>query len=175
ESSAEVPEGIVIRTSPNEGLTVQPGQVVTVYISTGAEMTTVPLLVGLDQETAREAITDASLQVGTIIPQNDPSPRAGSVLSATYEPDTPVTPGTVINLVVASGNDTLNDVTPWALDSAVKTIEALGLEAVPVELTTCPATNPHTVASMSAAPGDVPIRSTVELSYCTGEDAGDEE
>ena len=80
-----------------------------------------------------------------------------------------VAPGTVVNLVVASGKVTLTDLAGWTLAAATTNLESLGLTATPVESADCPATAPPTVVSMSVAPGDVPIGSPVELRYCTGE------
>ena len=169
ESSASVAEDNVIRTDPESGQSVKVGQKVTLYVSTGAETVTVPDLVGLSQAAAKEALTDAGLALGSVIQRNDPASQADTVLEASVEADTEVAPKTVVNLVVASGRVTLPDVTGWTLDAATANLEELGLNAIQVESTDCPATAPPTVASMSAAPGDVAVHSDVELRYCTGE------
>lgn len=169
ESSTEIAEGFVIRTTPEAGITVMPGQTITVYVSSGAETTEVPELIGLSDTAARDALDRAGLKLGTITPRNDTNAAAGTVLEASEEAGAEVEPGTVVNLVVASGNVTLNDVSGWTLDAAIPNLEGLGLEPTPVAQESCPATDPHTVASMSVAPGDVPIHSRVDLYYCTGE------
>ncbi|WP_317451875.1 PASTA domain-containing protein [Microbacterium sp. NIBRBAC000506063] len=138
-------------------------------MSTGAEMTTVPTLVGLSDAAARDALDEADLELGTVTRRNHPELSAGTVLEASAEANTEVEPGTVINLVIASGFVTLNDLTGWTLDAATAAIEELNLEANPVASTACTETSPPTVSSMSVAPGDVPIRSTIDLTYCTGE------
>ncbi|MEJ1092728.1 Stk1 family PASTA domain-containing Ser/Thr kinase [Microbacterium istanbulense] len=169
EPSAEFEEDRVIRTEPNAGATVNKGEEIVLIVSSGAETVTMPTVVGLDQADAKQALTDAGLIFGTVRQQNDPGAPAGRVLEASEEADTEVAPRTVVNLVVASGEVTLEDVSGWTLDAAVKKLEELGLTAKPVELTDCTATDPATVVSMSVAPGDVPVNSTVDLRHCVGE------
>lgn len=169
ESSAEVAEGLVIRSDPGPDIPVAPETTILVYVSTGAETTTVPTLVGLSDAAARDALDEADLELGTVTRRNHPELSAGTVLEASAEANTEVEPGTVINLVIASGFVTLNDLTGWTLDAATAAIEELNLEANPVASTACTETSPPTVSSMSVAPGDVPIRSTIDLTYCTGE------
>ena len=169
ESSVEIAEGFVIRSNPEAGISVAVGQTITVYVSTGAELTTVPTLVGLSETAAREALRDANLKLGTIRPQNDVNAAAGTVLEASEEAGAEVPLDTVVNLIVATGNVTLNNLTGFTLDAAMDELDRLGLHPEPVANDTCPATPVPTVASMSVAPGDVPIHSPVELYYCTGE------
>ncbi|WP_417512172.1 Stk1 family PASTA domain-containing Ser/Thr kinase [Microbacterium sp.] len=170
ESSADVAQNNVIRTDPIAGQSVKIGQRVTLYVSTGAETVEVPSLVGLSQAAAKQALTDVGLELGSVTPRNDPASQADTVLEVTnVKEGAKVTPKTVVNLVVASGRVTLPDVTGWTVDAAVAKLEELGLNALKTESADCPATNPATVSSMSAAPGDVNVHSDVELRYCTGE------
>jgi serine/threonine-protein kinase len=129
----------------------------------------VPKLVGLSQAAAKDALDKAGLELGSVTPRSDPESAADTVLEASAEEGAELAPKTVVNLVVASGRVTLPDVTGWTLDAATAKLEELGLTAIPTESPDCPATNPATIASMSAAPGDVPVHSEVELRYCTGE------
>lgn len=169
EPSTEFEEDRVIRTEPESGATVSKGDEIVLIVSSGADTVTVPTLVGLDQADAKQALTDAGLIFGTVRQQNDPGAPAGRVLEASEEADAEVAPRTVVNLIVASGQVTLEDVSGWTLDAAVKKLEDEGLNANPVEVTDCKATDPATVVSMSVAPGDVPVNSTVDLRHCTGE------
>lgn len=169
ESNADIAENNVIRTDPEGGQSVKVGQKVTLYVSSGAETVTVPSLVGLSQAAAKTALSDAGLSLGSVIQRNDPESGADTVLEASLEAESEVAPKTVVDLVVASGRVTLPDVTGWTLDAAKEKLEELGLNAIDAESTDCPATTPPTVASMSAAPGDVAVHSDVELRYCTGE------
>lgn len=170
ESNSDVAADNVIRTDPVAGQSVKVGQTVTLYVSSGAETVTVPSLVGLSQAAARDALKDAGLELGSVIQRNDPQSAADTVLEISNVTEgAEVAPKTVVNIVVASGRVTLPDVTGWTLDAAQAKLEELGLTAIPTESTDCPATTPPTIASMSAAPGDVDVHSEVALHYCTGE------
>jgi eukaryotic-like serine/threonine-protein kinase len=166
EPSNDIAEGNVTRTDPEGGTTVSEGDSITVYVSSGKETVVVPTLEGLSLAAARDALAQAGLELGTVIQRNDKGLAADTVMEASEAADTEVAPKTVVNLVVASGRVTLTDVSGWTMDAATAELERIGLTASPVELTDCPPTNPPTVASMSVAPGDVPVGSTVELRYC---------
>lgn len=168
EPSPDIAEGNVIRTDPEAGITVEKGDSVTVYVSTGLETVVVPKLEGLSLTAAKASLASAGLELGSVITRNDKALAAETVMSASETAESEVAPGTVVNLVVASGEVTLADVTGWTMEAATAQLEELGLTAAPVELADCAATNPATVSSMSAAPGDVPVGATVELRHCTG-------
>ncbi|WZO40756.1 Stk1 family PASTA domain-containing Ser/Thr kinase [Microbacterium sp. LWO13-1.2] len=168
ESSTDIVEGNVIRTDPEPGVTVAEGDSITVYVSTGVKTSVVPSLEGLSRAAAEAALTAAGLEIGSVIQRNDKSLAADTVIEASEAADSEVAPGTAVNLVVASGKVTLDDVTGWTLTSATTALEDLGLVATHVPLADCAATNPNTVASMSVAPGDVAVGSPIELRYCTG-------
>ncbi|MCZ4302598.1 MULTISPECIES: Stk1 family PASTA domain-containing Ser/Thr kinase [Microbacterium] len=168
ESSPEISEGNVIRTDPEAGVSVEEGTTVTLHVSSGVETVTVPKIEGMGLDDATKALTAAGLELGTVVQRNDKALAEGTVISASEKAETEVSPGTVVNLVVASGKVTLTDVVGWTVDAATTNLTDLGLNPVAVEDAECPATDPTTVNSMSAAPGDVPVGSTVELRYCSG-------
>ena len=174
EPSSDIAEGNVTRTDPEAGTTVEQETEITVYVSSGAEMVTVPRLVGMSQADAEKALSDAGLQLGTIRPASNSDQQAGVVLEASVadeeiEDGDEVPPGTTVDLVIASGMVALKNVEGFTLDAATEELESVGLQAVPTPDTSCPASDPPTVSSMSLAPGDVPVHSTVELRYCSGE------
>jgi serine/threonine protein kinase len=170
EANPSIAEDNVIRTDPVAGQSVKVGQRVTLYVSTGAETVEVPSLVGLSQAAAKQALNDVGLELGSVTPKSDPASQADTVLEVTnVKEGAQVPPKTVVNLVVANGRVALRNVEGWTVDAAVAELEKLGLTAIKTESADCPATNPATVSSMSAAPGDVPVHSEVELRYCTGE------
>ncbi|WP_295013702.1 Stk1 family PASTA domain-containing Ser/Thr kinase [uncultured Microbacterium sp.] len=168
QSDAKIAAGTVISTDPSAGSQLDKGQSVTVYVSSGAAKSTVPTLVGLSQAAAKDALSKAGLQLGSVSQTNDPQTAHDVVLSTSIAAGTEVQSGTSVDLVVASGVVTVNDLTGWTLDSATQALQQLGLTANPVAKPDCKATDPKTVAAMSVAPGDVPVQSTVDLIYCTG-------
>ena len=169
ESSDDVAAGAVIRTDPATGMTVEAETDVTVYVSTGQELATVPPLESLTRAEATAALESAGLTLGTVRARNDPTILADVVLSADLAAGTRVDRGTRVNLVVASGMMTLADLTRnYSIDAATSVIGQLGLVAVPVPDSGCAATDPPLVMAQSIGPGDVPIGSEVQLTYCAG-------
>ena len=168
EESSEVAEGNVIRTDPASGTSVEPDQQVRVYVSTGQQMSTVPTLTGLGQDTASTALTDAGLQLGTITSRNDNDLAAGTVISSDPAEGTSVASGSTVNLVVASGRVAIDDVRGYTLDAATRQLEDAGLTVIPQEDPNCAGATPPTVSAQSLPPGDVPVRSEITLTYCSG-------
>lgn len=168
ETSSEVAEGNVIRTDPEAGVSVEEGSTVTLHVSSGEETVVMPKIEGMALDDATNALKAAGLELGTVIQRNDKSLAANTVISASEKADSELDPGTVINLVVASGKVTLTDLAGWTVDAATTNLTDLGLVAAPTPTTDCPATEPATVHSMSVAPGDVPIGSSVQIFFCTG-------
>ncbi|MDR6867930.1 serine/threonine-protein kinase [Microbacterium resistens] len=168
EANAEVAEGNVIRSDPDTGATLEVGHTVTLYVSTGAAMSKVPTLLGLGEAAAKDALQKAGLTVGSVLQRNDPQAQRGTVLEASADADAEVLPGTVVNLVVASGVVTLKDLTGWPVDAAVEALKELGLTGNPVANPACKGSEQKLVSTMSVAPGDVPVLSTIDLSYCSG-------
>ena len=170
EENADVAEGDVIRTDPEAGASVTPEQTVRVYVSTGQETSTVPVLEGLGQDAATAALEEAGLQLGTVTKRNDPDLAAGTVMTADQTADSEVARGTVVNLVVASGLMTVKDYTvTYTVESAKAELESAdyGMTVKTEEDAACTATSPTTVHQQSLV-GDVAIHSEITLTYCTG-------
>lgn len=170
EPSETVPEGVVIRTDPEAGESVAPGQRIDVVVSDGQELAAVPALVGTSEAEARAALEEAGLSVGTITPRNDPQAAAGTVLEADADEGDELAVGTRVSLVVATGRVAIVDYSGFTLDAASRDLEQLGLTPEPVGDPGCPrsADDPQ-VSRQQPAPGEVDIHSAVQLFYCTGE------
>ena len=168
EPDGDVAPGNVIRTDPSSGESVTPEQEIRVYVSTGQEMSTVPVLEGLGQDAATTALEDAGLTLGTVTQRNDASLSAGIVISADQTSGREVPTGTAVNLIVASGLVTIQDVTGYTVEGATRELEGVGLTVTTKEDPSCAGDSPPTVRAQSLPPGDVPVHSTIELSYCSG-------
>lgn len=170
EPNGEIAEGNVIRTDPAAGTSVSPGQQIRVYVSQGQETVVVPPLEGQSEDAARSALTTAQLGIGSVTPRNDPDLAKGIVISATPASGTEVAVGTVVNLVVATGLVTIVDYTGYTVDAARAALEApdVNFTVETAEDTGCAATDPATVRQQSLPPGDVPVHSTITLTYCSG-------
>jgi len=168
EPNGDVAAGNVIRTDPESGESVSPEQEVRVYVSSGQELSAVPVLEGLGQDAAAAALQAAGLGLGTITQRNDPQLAGGTVISADQKAAAEVPKGSVVNLVVASGRVTINDVTGYTVEAATRQLEDLGLTVATQEDPGCPADAPPTVSAQSLAPGDVVVHSPITLNFCSG-------
>ena len=87
ESSDYVSSGKVIRTEPKVGTELQPGQSVTIYISSGPKAAAVPSVVGLSQENAKKQLTDLGFTNIQIEKVKSDRPE-GEVVSQSVDKDT---------------------------------------------------------------------------------------
>lgn len=176
EASDSVPEGQVIRTDPNAGVIVQPGAVVKVYVSTGKEPVAIPDVVNQTLDEAVAALEAAGLEKGSVTTENSPTIAANIVIRtdpAGSDPNNANTlgsAGTVVNLVVSSGLVTLPDLLGQSLSAATDLLGTANLQlvAVPMPDAGCEQQPGSPVTAQSLAPGDVPQRSEVQLTYCAG-------
>jgi serine/threonine-protein kinase len=160
----------VIRTDPDAGTSVSPGQEVRVYVSSGQATTTVPTLEGLSQDAAAAALQAVGLVLGTVTPRNDPALAGGTVISADQPAGATLPLGATVNVVAATGRVVIIDVTGYTIEAATRELE--GQESQLLVITqadpACTAANPPIVTTQSIAPGEAPIHSEVTLTYCSG-------
>ncbi|WP_195907886.1 Stk1 family PASTA domain-containing Ser/Thr kinase [Microbacterium gorillae] len=173
EASPTIKEGNVVRTDPVAGTTVEDGESVNVVVSTGVQKAVAPKLVGLASADATAALAKAGLALGRIDNRNDPNTAANIVLEASEDDGSSVSEGeellagATINLVVASGKVTVENVGGFTVEAA--TTKLTDPETMGLTVTTKNDTNPDcskgTVTGQDKI-GDVPIHSTVELTVC---------
>ncbi|MBG6237603.1 serine/threonine-protein kinase [Mycetocola sp. CAN_C7] len=170
EENSSIDEGLVIRTDPNEGSKVRPKDVVRVYVSLGAAKVAVPDVTNKTTEQAQADLATAGLTSGSVSKQNSPDRSAGSVISSDPVAGSEVAEGSTVNLVVSSGLVTIQDVRGQSIEVATDLLQdpAVGLTVQPVPDPACPAEPGNPVTNQSLAPGDVPQRSTIDLTYCSG-------
>lgn len=131
EYSDTVEPGLVTRADPEMGTRTEPGSTVTIYLSRGAELFTVPTLVGLSQDAALAALTQASLAPGSIAEEYHDTVPSGRIISQSVAANTKVPRSRKIDLVVSKGGEpvTLPDVTGTSQAEAKKTLKDVGLRA----------------------------------------------
>ncbi len=167
EASADVPEGLVIRSDPAVGVVVAKGSTVFIYVSTGPTQATVPKVNGLMQDDATALIERAGLSVKEVLEDNsDPTIPAGRATRTDPPEGDVVSPDTPITLYVSSGKVQLPDVTNKTLDDATAILLALGLPVEPIEQQT-DAKPPGTVLSQDPQPGLVPQGTGINLVVAT--------
>ena len=104
EPNDTVPLGNAVRTDPPAGSEVAPGSEVKLLISAGPSpepKVIVPDVVGDQEASARQALTDAGLAVDTA--REESSRPAGEVLSTDPAAGTAVSPRSAVRVVVSSG------------------------------------------------------------------------
>ncbi|MGZ8636834.1 MAG: Stk1 family PASTA domain-containing Ser/Thr kinase [Actinomycetota bacterium] len=101
EPSDEVDEGFVTRTDPPEGSEVEPGSTVTVFVSTGQELVSVPDVRCLAVNAAQNRLEQDGLQgviSGESVAVNPNCPLGNKVADQSPAPLEEVPPGTIVQL-----------------------------------------------------------------------------
>ena len=103
ESSDEVPEGEVIRQSPESGTMVSEGTKVTIVVSQGTQFVKVPDLKSMTEKEARKALEDLGLQVGTVSTEYSDTVEEGKVVRQSELAGKDALSGTKIDFWVSMG------------------------------------------------------------------------
>jgi len=161
----EVDAGVIISTDPPAGATVDPEQVVKVYVSSGGAKVKVPDVAGMSQKAARDALEKLGITLGVTTSDDDATTKKGVVISSSIPAGQFVTPGqTTVDIVVSTGQVSIPDVTGKPMAEATKTLSGSGygltVKADPDE--SCAGGN---VTAQSLV-GKQPQRSTITLRYC---------
>ena len=165
EVSDTVPEGEIISTDPAAGITVSPGQVITVVVSAGPEPVDVPSLSLLTLAEAQALLTERGLVVGTVTAENSSSVAKDVVIRTDPEAGTELKPGDTVNLLVSTGLVRVPDVRNLTVGEATTQLTAIGLQ---VSVEGDGGCTGGLVTAQSLPPGDQPQGSPVTLRYCSG-------
>ena len=103
ESSDQVPEGTVIRQTPESGSMVSEGTKVTIVVSQGKESVTVPDLKNHTESEARKPLEDEGLQAGTVSTDYSDTVEEGKVIDQSEIAGKTVYSGTTVNIVISMG------------------------------------------------------------------------
>jgi beta-lactam-binding protein with PASTA domain len=101
EASERVEAGTVIRTDPGAGQTVDKGTTVTLVVSSGPPQVGVPMIVGMTESAARDALQAAGFLVAKSdvdVPYN--SSQAGTVVNQNPPAGTPAPKGSTVSITV---------------------------------------------------------------------------
>ena len=132
-ASPTVPAGVVIGTEPPAGTVDRQGSTVTVLVSSGPALVTVPDVAGESLSSAQAAISNAGLANGTVTREPSSSQSPGNVLSQEPKAGSEVRSNTKINLVVAEAPKTKKVAVPTVVGrtelSAEEALERAGLSS----------------------------------------------
>ncbi|MFD1201076.1 Stk1 family PASTA domain-containing Ser/Thr kinase [Leucobacter albus] len=166
-----VPNDHVISTDPEPGTSVNVGDEVTLYISTGPEQADVPAFSGQSQDSYTDSLEALGLTVGQVTTRDDAVAPAGRVLEVSPEPGTKLKAGESVNLVVASGQVDIPDVMNQPFETARNLLSGLNLdlEWAPqtVQATGC-SFNEQLLITGQSVVGSNPQGSKLIVSYCAG-------
>ncbi len=113
EPSDTIPEGYVVRQTPEAGTYIDAATTVTVYVSSGKEETTVevPNMLGLSLNDAKAALLDSNLTWGRIVEADSTKPK-GTVISQSIRAKVKVEEKTAIDLRISNGKNASQDPGP---------------------------------------------------------------
>ncbi len=169
-SSTTVKQGFAIDTSPPNGTAVRQGSRVTLIVSSGPQLITVPDFTGTSQSSATAQLQNLGLQSSTN--QVSSYQPVGDVLSQSPTGGTQVTKGALVTLTVSKGppSATVPDVTGESLGQARGDLGRAGFK---VQVVRKPSSQPQgTVISQSPSGGDQPKGSTVTLTVAAPQKKG---
>jgi serine/threonine protein kinase len=127
ENSDTVDKGLVTRQSPEPGTEIDQSKSVNLVISSGAQESAVPTLVGLSLDEARNALIDANLQLGTVkqVPSEE---NRNTVVKADPAEGSTVPVNSKVNLEVASGENKVPNVRGKTAEEARSILEQAGFQ-----------------------------------------------
>ncbi|HEV2951473.1 MAG TPA: Stk1 family PASTA domain-containing Ser/Thr kinase [Actinomycetota bacterium] len=168
ESSTEQKAGLVARQDPGPDRRLLEGEEVTIFVSTGAPLTTVPRVVGMSYEEAVDALTDAGLRAKRT-PVFSDKPE-GEVVRQDPAANASVREGATVRLSVSQGQETVTvpDVLDQNRQSAEAELEANGF-GVSVDSAPSDDTAEGLVMAQDPDPGvESPKGATVNITISTG-------
>ncbi len=117
----------VIKQDPNRDTFVDPGATVTITVSTGKPMTSVPPVVGQDREAARTALENAGLK--PVFREKEDDAARGQVVETDPPAGEQVPEGTQVTVFFSDGPEKVPDVVGMTEDEAKKALQAQGFKA----------------------------------------------
>lgn len=131
EFSTSVPKGFVISQDPESGSIVKEQRLITLFVSKGPEMVTVPTLINTNVKDVRVVLTKARLILGKVEEKDEKDKPEGTILAQSPSPNDQVAMNTHIDLVIVGPKEKkviVPDVTGKNLEQAKKEIESAKLK-----------------------------------------------
>lgn len=168
EVNNSVKEGLIIRTDPPSGRKVPAGTTIEVFVSSGKSESAVPLLAGLTEAEAKEALEKAGLTLGGITSVNSATIAKGEVIESVPAANEQVADGSAVKLLVSDGQVLVPSVVGMGATDARRAMEGtdVGFTAIVQPPATCSSgggTAGTVIASQSIPPGLAAQMQTVTL------------
>jgi beta-lactam-binding protein with PASTA domain len=161
DSSDDVQRGRVIETSPSPGFEAAAGETVTITVSTGSDLVTIPSVVGLDRFEASNQLENA----GFIVDVDGQENEAPEDQVISQSPTGSAAEGSRIRIVysLGPGDVSVPNVIGKKQDGAERTIQGAGLNVNTEFVDTDVESEDGRVISQSPSSGSVPPDSTVTI------------
>ncbi len=164
-----VKPGTVMEQSPKAGEKRKQGSTIYLTISKGAELKTVPEIVGMSLAKAENLLRDEGYVVGTITRKYDDTKTVGLVLEQSPKAMDKAPKGSKINLVVNEGEKTVPNVVGQKLATAKQLLEKEGLHVGSTSYSKSQA-DKDTILSTDPTPGShVSAGAKVNLTLASGD------
>ncbi len=105
--SSNVPAGRVLETQPAPGTEVEPGGTVTLVVSKGKDLVTVPTLTGLKRGDADKEAEKAGITIGNVEDKYSDAPK-GEVIHQSQKPGKKVERSEPVNITVSKGEEPIS-------------------------------------------------------------------
>jgi len=167
QSSDTVPDGSVISTSPEAGVNLAEGEIVTVVESSGKKLTAVPSINLMTIENATKTLESAGFVVGKVTKGYSATAGEGTVFGTDPESGTKLSAGSVINIIISNGKIKIPDVVGMSVGKATRILQGpdLQLDVTVITDTTC---SGQQIGSQSLK-GEAPQQSKISLVYCAAQ------
>jgi serine/threonine-protein kinase len=161
EYDPDIASGKCTRTVPGVGEKSQKGSEVELYVSRGPKQVVVPDVVGDDLEAATKTLEDAGFEVSTT--EEDSSKPENEVLSQSPASGGKADDGSKVKLKVASGQNTVPDVTGLAKSDATAQLQDAGFKVKSTEVDVTDESEDGLVQTQDPTGGSADVGSTVTL------------
>lgn len=169
KEKSDKPEGTVIKAMPEAGTKVKVNSEVRVSVSSGEEKLTVPNVMGVDYNTARDIIQRSGLKVGNVSYEYSDNVQSGCIMRQNPESDSNAEEGSSVDLVVSNGPReryiTVPDVTGKNVDEAASILASAGISYTKSAVNTKDQSKNGIVKYQSAVGSQVKEGTTVNLTY----------
>lgn len=118
----KVPSGYVISQQPEAGTVVKEQRMITIIVSKGGEITTVPDLRGLSRRDAELQIKNSGLVLGRVDEQFSNDAPLNTVIGQNPRPPAQINKGTTIDLVISKGPSPKKVILPDFRGTPVNTV-----------------------------------------------------
>ena len=165
QNSDTVPADTVISQDPAAGTKVPENTSITLYVSSGSQLASIPNLLGMTEKDATDALTALKLNLGTITQDQSATYPAGQVISSDPAANTQIAPGTTVNLVISNGKVLVPDVRNLSINDAKGRLTAsnVGLTVSIATKNTCTGTQGTIVIDQSIPAGLTAQKSAIVL------------